>query len=208
MNTLPIMLKLEGRNAVVVGGGKVGLRKTEALLRAGANVKIIDPESTAENAPEGAEVLQRPYETGDIVEAAIVFACTENDRTNARVADDARAAGVPVNVADSPDECDFYMPATITDGPVVIAVGTGGAAPPLAAMLRDKIKQALGGDFGRFAQTLSDIRGRIRDRVPPEARMRIMKALAAPEVYELFASGGAEAVRKRADELISQENSK
>ncbi len=206
MNTLPVMLKLEGRNAVIVGGGKVGLRKARALVRAGAKVKIIDPQMHAPDAPDGAEVLHRPYDPGDLKGAAIVFACTQDDDTNARVASDARAAGVPVNVADSPDQCDFYMPAVITDGPVVVAVGTGGAAPPLASMLRDKIKQDLGDDAGRFAETLCEIRRRLQHRAPPQTRMRIIKALCSRETYDLFAMSGPEAVKKRARDLLKQEN--
>ncbi|HUT60530.1 MAG TPA: glutamyl-tRNA reductase [Phycisphaerae bacterium] len=199
----PIMLNVRGRVAVVVGGGPVGLRKARALAAAGAEVKIVAAGAAPRAAPKGASIIRRPYRAAVLKGADLVFACTPDRRLNARIAADARKIGALVNAADQPDDCDFHLPAVAYDGDVVLAVGTGGAAPGLAASLKGMLAAALPRRAGQFAALLADLRRQLKAAVPEtRRRTQIVRRLLADGAYEEFIAGGAEALRAHMKRLI------
>jgi siroheme synthase-like protein len=203
------MLKLHDEISVVVGAGAVALRKTRALGLAGATVRLVtgtNPEQAIQaELPGKIELLVEDYQPGHLVGAKLVFACTNNRDVNARIAADARAAGVLVNVADQPGDCDFFMPATICHGDVVIAIGTGGQAPALSSAIKEQLQagDALPEQLGLFAALLGDIRQKLLTRIdlPPEARAGILKNLAKRDMLDEFIAAGPEALIERASEL-------
>ena len=206
MRTYPIMLLVRDRLCVVVGAGEVGLRKARSLRLAGARVRLVDPAAPDEAAElEGVEVVRRPYEAGLLHGARLVFACTDDRAVNSRVFADARAAGALVNVADMPEECDFYAPAVVADGDVTIAIGTGGAAPGLAGMLRSFLAEHLPPRIGEFAAALQELRLLIHATAPDaKLRMRVLKELAGQEGYEAFLKGGPGELRRLAEEKLAR----
>ena len=201
MKTFPIMLDVRGRRAVVVGGGPVGVRKALSLLQAGAAVTLVDPQ--AAEPLQGATIVRQPYRPEQLAGAMLVFACTDDRDTNARIAADARAAGALVNAADQPQDCDFHLPAVVADREVMVAIGTGGAAPALAADLKRTIARALPPRIGEFAEEISRLRDTLKARMDDiPRRMDVMKRLIDGGAYELFLSGGPQALQRRLDELI------
>lgn len=206
MKTFPIMLDMQDKLAVVIGGGSVGLRKVDALLAAGICVRLV-AEEIAGLAPsgEGLEVLRQPYEPNQLAGATLVLACTDDRKLNARIAAEARAAGALVNVADQPEDCDFHMPAIVRDGNVVLAVASGGSAPGVAAMLARRLAPHMPPRIGEFAAALAAIRDELKTLLPAAGtRMGIMKELSGDEGYALFAAGGSQALHRRLDELLKQ----
>lgn len=204
MRTYPIMLDLHGRRAVVIGAGSVGLRKARPLVECGADVVLVTGGEPAEL--PGADVLAEPYRAEHVDGARLAFACTDDAALNARIAADARAAGAWVNVADTPELCDFYLPATARDGDVVVAVGTGGAAPGLAVHLRNRLAEALPADTRAFASALNELRGELRARgVPPRRRMSAIRELAGPDGLEIFRRGGAAELWVRLEKLLARD---
>lgn len=206
MKTFPIMLDLSGRLAVVVGGGGVGLRKVQALLEAGARVRLVAA-AIQEGLPasDSLEVRRQPYSAGLLAGARLVFACTDDRALNARIAADARAIGALVNAADQPPDCDFYMASVFRAGEVMVAVGSGGSAPGLAAFLSRRLAESLPPRVDEFAALLARIRDEAKTAVgDAHARMAIMKEVSGSAGYELFIAGGEGAVRKRFAELVSQ----
>ena len=79
----PLFLDLKGKKAVIVGGGKIALRRAGVLLSFGADVTIIAPECEA--VPEGSSFLQRPYESGDLTGAFLAVAATNCREVNFQV---------------------------------------------------------------------------------------------------------------------------
>ncbi|MCE5278016.1 MAG: bifunctional precorrin-2 dehydrogenase/sirohydrochlorin ferrochelatase [Planctomycetaceae bacterium] len=199
MKTFPIMLDMRGKLAVVVGGGAVGRRKARSLIAAGAAVRVIDP---AGPNIAGATVVARAYRKSDLKGAMLVFACTGERATNARIAADARAAGALVNAVDQIEDCDFLAPAVLQRGKVVVAVGTGGTAPALAKLLKKHMATAMPQKIAGFAAALERIRHMLRHRpLPPQRRQAVMKQLAGEGGYQLFMAGGAKSLRQRCLEL-------
>jgi siroheme synthase-like protein len=139
----PIFLDLKDRPVLVVGAGKVALRKTKGLVEAGAQVTVVSPKHLREFAKLPVRLVEREFRTSDLAGPALVFAATDDRLTNHRIAIAAKGRGVFANVADSAEECGFIVPARLARGGVQIAVSTGGRDPRLSKELREKLERVL-----------------------------------------------------------------
>jgi siroheme synthase-like protein len=139
----PIFLDLKDRPILVVGAGKIALRKTRGLLEVGARVTVIAPECTEEFESLPVRMVRRRFRASDLTGAMLVFAATNDRLTNHRIAIAAKGRGVFANIADSADECDFVVPARVTRSGVQVAISTGGENPRLSAELRKKLEEVL-----------------------------------------------------------------
>lgn len=144
----PIVARLAGRRVLVVGGGRVALRKVQGLAAAGAAVTVVAPEVVDALAHlPGVTIRRRAYEPGDLAGHLLVIAATDDPAVQQQVFDDGERAGVLVNSADDPDRCSFILPAVARRGPVIVSVSTQGRSPALAGHLRDLLANALPEDL-------------------------------------------------------------
>ena len=204
MKTYPIMMDVRGKRTVVIGAGAVGRRKVVSLHHAEAIVTLIDPDMPDTTDLPAVTILKEPYRPEHLEGAAMVFVCTDNRELNARVARDARAAGAIVNAADQNEDCDFFAPATIHDGDVVVAIGTGGASPALSALLKGVLQTALPENIGQFAALLGDIRTELKTRLDtPEKRGAALKRLVTPDTLKAFEQNGEQAVREILQSILN-----
>jgi siroheme synthase-like protein len=139
----PIFVDLKDRPVLVVGAGKVALRKTKGLLEAGARVTVVAPECEAEFEELPVRLVRRRFRASDLAGAMLIFAATDDRMTNHRIGIAAKGKGVLANIADSSSECGFIVPARVQRGSIHIAVSTGGESPRLAAELRKKLEDVL-----------------------------------------------------------------
>lgn len=139
----PVFLDLRGRSVLVVGAGKVALRKTRGLVEAGARVTVVSPAALDEFSALPVEWKKRRFRRTDVRGQVLVFAATDDRKVNAAVGEAAREAAAWVNVADAPEECGFLAPSRIRRGDLQVAVSTGGRSPKLAVALRQRIEQVL-----------------------------------------------------------------
>jgi precorrin-2 dehydrogenase / sirohydrochlorin ferrochelatase len=139
----PIFLDLKDRNVLMVGAGKVALRKTKALLEAGARVTVVAPDCEPEFESLPVRMVQRRFRASDLAGAMLVFAATDDRLANHRIGIAAKGKGVFANIADSAAECDFIVPARVQRGSIHVAVSTGGENPRLSAELRKKLDEIL-----------------------------------------------------------------
>lgn len=155
--------------ALVVGGGAVAARKVRNLAEAEFGIVVVAPLVADEIrlAPH-VTVIERAFEPEDIElrPFAAVFACTDDRVVNALVGRLARAARIPVVVADAQGESTFFTPATIRDGDLAIAVSTGGASPALARDIRQRIITSLGPGWGSIVRLARNERDRRLGREP------------------------------------------
>ncbi|MGH8919120.1 MAG: precorrin-2 dehydrogenase/sirohydrochlorin ferrochelatase family protein, partial [Actinomycetes bacterium] len=129
----PVSLVVASRPCLVVGGGMVAARKVEGLVRSGAAVTVVAPQVAPSieqlAATSGVVIERRAYRAGEAAGYRLVITATGLPEVDAAVAADAGAGGVWVNSADDPEHCTFLLPAVHRDGPVTVAVSTGGASP-------------------------------------------------------------------------------
>src|SRR6476469_4414623 len=107
----PMFFDMEGHRAVVIGGGKVALRKVRGLLEAGARVTVIAPRFHPDFDALPVDRIEREFQDQDAGGAALLFAATDHRDVNQRIGELARLRGIPANIADAPDECGFIVPA-------------------------------------------------------------------------------------------------
>jgi siroheme synthase-like protein len=160
----PVWLDVHGVPVLVVGAGHVAARKVDGLAAAGAEVRVVAiTVSEALDRDAVTELHVRPYEPGDLDGVRLVVTATGDAAVDATVAADATAAGIWVNAADQPADCTFILPAIARNGPLAIAVSTGGASPALARRLRDHAGALLTDEVVALAADLAARRGEVRD---------------------------------------------
>jgi precorrin-2 dehydrogenase / sirohydrochlorin ferrochelatase len=157
-------LDVTGRRCLVVGGGAVGLEKASGLVVCGAAVTVVSPELADGFAELDVEWRARSYETGDLDGMFLVIAATSDRAVNEAVHADAEARVMLCNVADVPDLCNFILPAVHREGPIAVAVSTGGASPALAKRLRSQIAELVGPEHAALAEELRALRPQVKER--------------------------------------------
>ncbi len=204
----PAFVRMRSEQALVVGGGRVALRKCRDLLAAGARVRVVAPcVCSALERLAGVEVRKRHFRATDARGTALVIAATDSGEVNGRVADAARRAGALVNVVDDPELSTFIVPAVLREGPVVVAVSTGGAAPALARVLRDRIGETVTPSVGRHGAFLASVRARIKKTVAdPDRRREIFERLVRDDVRAMIEVGGTRRAKTLVKELLSGES--
>jgi uroporphyrin-III C-methyltransferase/precorrin-2 dehydrogenase/sirohydrochlorin ferrochelatase len=199
MEFLPVFLKIKRRPCLVVGGGKVAVRKVALLRRAGAEITVVAPvfcdELLALRGAGDITFHHREFSDDDVSDFVLVIAATNDRAVNQRVYDLAGLQNIPVNVVDSPDHSSFIVPSIIDRSPVQIAVSTGGASPVLARLLRARLESFIPSAYGRLASLVDEYRHKVKTRFAiPEQRRYFWEAVLQGRVAELlFAGRGDEA---------------
>ena len=158
MNQFPVNLNLAGRPVLVVGTGRIALRKTEQLLACDANVTVIAPDVHDGFAGLPVTIVRRAYATNDVAGFRLVITATANTDVDQRIHDEAEALGIWVNSADDPDRCTFTLPATVRRGELLITISTAGASPALSSYLRARLGDIISPDFALVVDDLAQRR--------------------------------------------------
>ncbi len=162
----PIFLNIQGKPCVVIGGGAVALRKTNSLLECRAKVTVISPTIHPEISQLSGEriirLVKRDYRTGDLKNAMIAIVCTNSKKINRKVADEARKAGILVNVSDDMEQSDFIVPSFFRRGDLTVAVSTSGLSPALAKKIRATLEKSFGEEYASLLSLVGEVRAEIK----------------------------------------------
>jgi precorrin-2 dehydrogenase/sirohydrochlorin ferrochelatase len=208
MSGYPVTLVgLERARCVVVGGGQVAARKVAGLCQAGARPVVISPavgEALRCQAEAGEiELIPRSYQAGDLLDARLVIAATDDPGTNEAVWQEALARGLLVNVVDDPLHCNFYVPATVRRGALSLSISTGGTSPALARRIRQDLEEDYGAVYERYLALLGGLRPLIQETVSDGARRKALwEELLDFQILDLLRSGAHEAAELRASEIL------
>lgn len=161
----PVFLKLNQLHTVIIGAGPVGLEKLTAVLNQSeqARITVIAEDiieeifALAKQLPQ-ITLLNKSYESADLVQADIVIAATNNNPLNEEIKKDAHALKLLVNVADKPALCDFYLGSIVKKGDLKIAISTNGKSPTIAKRLKELFNDNLPGELDITLQQMSAFR--------------------------------------------------
>lgn len=205
------MLQLEDKPCLVVGGGQVAERRIQALLDAGAHVRVVSPRFTEriDDWVSSGRILgmRRNYEPGDERGTVLVVAATNDPTVNDEVCHRARAAGCLVNHAGEPEQGDFIVPSVMRKGRLLVAVSTSGAAPSVAAELRRRIESVIGEDMEAYLDAVSELRSMIRQAVAdPAKRQQWLKECLKQDISGLIRNGQWEQWKQQLQQRMSEAN--
>jgi uroporphyrin-III C-methyltransferase/precorrin-2 dehydrogenase/sirohydrochlorin ferrochelatase len=206
---LPVFLNVQGRRALVVGGGKVAARKADLLIRAGCDFTVIAPtlnDCMARLVQEhGVKHKTGDLSADDLDGCSLAFGACADSATNRKLHDLATAAGIPVNVSDNPELCDFIMPAVVDRSPLLIAIASSSTAPLLTRMLKARFETTVPAAYGRLAEFAGKYRQRIKDSIPDVTRRRrFWETMFAGPIAEQLFSGQEELAAAQMDKLIEE----
>jgi precorrin-2 dehydrogenase/sirohydrochlorin ferrochelatase len=203
MPDLPVMLRVTGKKAVVIGGGTVARRRTAALVECGAHVTVIAPD--VDDGIEGVQVERRAYREGDLRDAFLVVVATDDGEVNASVRREAVRGGVLINSTDGPERGDFSVMAHDRRGPLTVGVATDGISAKAAATIRDELLVELDRDWATLLETVTAYRDQLQLGVKDVAKRRaaLMK-LADEESVAVLKERGVAGLKERCEWIVRE----
>jgi precorrin-2 dehydrogenase/sirohydrochlorin ferrochelatase len=188
-NLFPMFLKLEGRQCLVVGGGRIGEPKIGGLLETGARIRVVSLDASPavrEWARAGKLELElRAFCADDLVGAFLAVVATNSRSLNERVYQEAQKVGVLCNVVDVPDLCDFFYPAVVRRGDLQIAVSTAGQSPSLAQKIRQQLERQFGPGYAAWVAELGETRRLIlASDLNKERKLDLLHSLVSREALD------------------------
>ena len=186
-NLFPVFLKLENLRLLIIGGGKVGLEKLNAVLHNSPATKITMVAIKFAEATRNAvmhhstvKLIERAYETSDLSEADVIIIAVDDAFTSEQIRNDAHRKGKLVNVADKPELCDFYMGSIVKKGNLKIAISTNGKSPTIAKRLKETFNDVLPVELDEVLDNMEAIRHRMKGEFATKVNRlnRITKVLA------------------------------
>ncbi|MDX7900707.1 siroheme synthase CysG [Aeromonas media] len=212
MDYLPIFCRLDNKPVLLVGGGEVAERKARLLLDAGAQLTVVAPEldpELAELAANGSiEWLTGEFAPAQLTGKWLVVAATDRREVNALVYQSANQARIFANVVDDPTRSSFIMPSIIDRSPLMVAISSGGKAPVLARLLREKLEALLPQHLGAVATFAGSLRDRVKARFATmgERRRFWERLLGADRLGQALARGDGASANQLADSLFAEES--
>lgn len=165
----PIFLKVHQLNVLIVGGGSVAMEKLSFLLKSSPNAQVtmialeFSEELIALAGKHNVLLVHNAYYSGNYLdEQHLVIAATNNPEVNKDIYDDAKERHLLVNVADTPELCDFYLGGIVTRGNIKIAISTNGKSPTMAKRLRQFFEEVIPEEIDELAQNLNQYRKSIK----------------------------------------------
>jgi siroheme synthase-like protein len=141
MNYLPVSLNVKEKHVLIVGGGKAALEKLQMLRRFICQVTVVGEELSHEITQSSCSYHLREFRREDLEGVFLVYACSSDREINRFIKREANALGILVNTPDDPELCDFLTPAIFSEGPMMVAVSSGGTDVRKAILWRNRIKQ-------------------------------------------------------------------
>ncbi|HEV8391982.1 MAG TPA: NAD(P)-dependent oxidoreductase [Dongiaceae bacterium] len=207
---LPVFFGMRGRAALLIGGGEAALAKLTLLRRANARVQLVaqQMDHAMADAIAGDRMvvpIREPLAAHHFDDAILAIDASGDDAINCVSVSLARAAGVPINVVDRPALCDFILPAILDRAPMVVAISTGGLAPALARLVRQRLETVIPAGFGRIATLAASVRHLVRDRLDsPRQRAGFWEGLFDGPATQLAMAGHMEGAVAAAHALIDR----
>lgn len=185
----PMSLKLESKQCLVVGAGRIGEPKIAGMLDTGAHIQVVSLEASAavrEWARDGKIDLElRHFRPEDLDGVFLAVVATNSRSLDERVYAEARKRGVLCNVVDVPDLCDFFYPSIVRRGDLQIAVSTAGKSPSLAQKIRQQLEKQFGAGYAEWVAELGETRKLIlASDLDKQAKLDLLHSLASREAVE------------------------
>lgn len=188
----PAFINLNGKDCIVIGGGRIAERKVLTLIKCGARVKVISPSLTnhLEKLKKKGKIdhIERIYKKGDLKKAFLVIAATSDEEINRKISIDSPCL---VNVVDMPEMANFIVPSVVDRNPLIIAISTSGASPALAKAIRRELETFYNKDFSKYLAFLRKIRNKVIAEIyDKKERERFLKYIGSTDMINVIRKRG------------------
>ena len=210
MNYYPLFLDITNKTCLVVGGGDVAERKVERLLACGAHVVVIAMTLTPaleRMKKEGIiDQIHDDYDASYIHDAFLIIGATDRNEVNASISEDAKKAGVMINIVDDPEKCDFILPSLFQQGDLTVAISTGGKSPALAKKMREELEGIYGPEYRTLVNLLGALRGKIKRKgKSSDENKRLFEALVNSDILEHIRKKDSDRLRKTVFDITGED---
>ena len=168
-NLFPVFLKLESLDTLIVGGGHVGLEKLTAILKNSPHAKVSlvartiqEPIKTLAAQHQNVTLFERNFKLWDLWNKDLLILAANNRSLHETIRKFARTRRVLINVADTPDLCDFYLGSVVTKGNLKIGISTNGKSPTISKRMREYLEEALPEETNDLLDNMNKIREQIK----------------------------------------------
>ncbi|MBG3036552.1 uroporphyrinogen-III C-methyltransferase [Proteus mirabilis] len=212
MDYFPIFCQLNNKPCLLVGGGEVAERKARLLMEAGAVISVVAPTFTPQfmqwQNEQRLQCFMAEFSVADLADKWLVIAATDNEQVNQHVYQQATEQRIFCNVVDSPQQASFIMPSVIDRSPIMVAISSGGKAPVLARILREKMEQWLPDSLGALAQLAGKLREQVKQRFATMSARRYFweHFFADKALHAEIDAGRDNAIQQRISTLLSENN--
>jgi precorrin-2 dehydrogenase / sirohydrochlorin ferrochelatase len=177
-NLFPVFLKLEELETLIVGGGNVGLEKLSALLKSSpaARVTVVADKILAElksiaKSNANVKLIERNFRVRDLLHKDLVILATDDKVLHQKIRMHARKRRLLINVADTPELCDFYLGSIVTKGSLKIGISTNGKSPTIAKRMREYLEESIPDDTEELLRNMQQIRDNIKGDFSEKVRI-------------------------------------
>jgi precorrin-2 dehydrogenase/sirohydrochlorin ferrochelatase len=208
-----IEMKVANKQVIVVGGGEVGERKVQALLRENAKVTVASKDFTdyLSNLGKSNTInLKKIKKTSEIINSIsdfdIIIAATDDEEMNIELNEQARKSKIPICVVDHPELCDFYFPATTDFGNLKIAVSTGGKSPAMASVLRERLEKSVTKEDVLQVELQDYARKILKSKINSSSQRKkvLYEIMADSQISAFIEEGQLEEAKKIAEDIINK----
>lgn len=187
-------MKLEELQLLIIGGGNVAIEKLNAVLTNSPQAtirivatKILDDIFSLQKKYPNINITQKEYESSDFANANLVIVAVDDKNLSAQIKQDAHEKNILVNVADTPELCDFYLSSIVQKGNLKIAISTNGKSPTLAKRLKETFNEALPNEIDEILANLQIIRNKLKGNFAEKVTKlnEITKVLSTKDATEM-----------------------
>lgn len=203
----PMMLNIENKECVIIGGGEIAYRKILEFIEYGASIKLISPsinediKSLLDN--KSINYIEDKYDKVYVKNAYIVVASTNDSRVNNQIFRDCSERKILVNVVDDPKNCSFIVPSKIRRGDLTIAISTNGKSPTLSRSIREELEKRYDEHYETFLNILGDVRQEVMVKVKDYSKKKeIFNAIMKEDYLIKLKLLGEDVVRKEINEYL------
>lgn len=169
MGYFPFFIDIENKKCVIVGGGKVALRKIEKLLPFNPKITVIAPDICDEiKNKKTINILQRNFDDSDIENAFMVISATDDNNLNAHIFELCQKNNILINTVDNKEKCGFIFPALVKKENLTVGISTSGKSPIYAKFLRKKIESSIDEKCDETIDILNKYRNLIKSEINSE----------------------------------------
>lgn len=202
----PMMLNLENKKCVVIGGGEIAFRKIKELLEYGSQIIVV-----SKNIDERIKQLQNSniilikdsYNKKYLENAFIVIASTDDKLVNNEIFNDCNERNILINVVDEPKNCSFIVPSKVRRGDLTISISTNGKSPLLARMIREDLEKIYDENYEQYVNFLGEVRKDVIEKVKnPVVKREILENIIRADYLNQIKSVGVKVVKEEINMLL------